>query len=145
MARQGNNPKRRVGALRFTPEERQQLAARLTYVGSGYHKRFPAVYGFGSSAGPRPAKSVCDGIRVIPKDEAEQLLRDGVLLGMVSEQLEQGFPTYVWSVDSTGEAYEAKTHPNDRGKYHGYRLEEDDPMRELVLKVWKQRCQLIGR
>jgi hypothetical protein len=58
---------------------------------------------------------------------------------MFSEPLEQEFPKYIWSVDDQGEAYEAKTHPNDRGQYHGYRLEEHDPMRSLVLKTWKER------
>jgi hypothetical protein len=67
------------------------------------------------------------------------LLRNGVLRGMFSEPLEQEFPKYIWSVDDQGEAYEAKTHPNDRGQYHGYRLEEYDPMRSLVLKTWKER------
>jgi hypothetical protein len=112
----------------------------VLYEGSGYHKRFPAVYGFGPASSPRPSKSLCDGIRVIPKEEAEQLLRAGVLSGMFSEPSEKGFPNYVWSVDANGEAYEAKTHPNNEGYYHGYRLEEHDPMRQLVLKIWNQRC-----
>jgi hypothetical protein len=135
MPREGNDPRRRIAELaRLTPEEREDLAARATYTGSGYHKRFPAVYGFGPNASPRPSKSLCDGIRVVPKEEAEQK-------GMFSEPLEQGFPKYIWSVDGTGEAYEAKTHQNDRGQYHGYRLEEHDPMRALVLKAWKERDQ----
>jgi hypothetical protein len=140
MPREGNDPKRRIAELaRFTREEREDLAARAIYTGSGVHKRFPAVYGFGPNASPRPSKSICDGIRVVPREEAEQLLRNGVLKGMLSEPWEEGFPKYIWSVDGQGEAYEAKTHPNDRGQYHGYRLEESDPMRALVLKAWKER------
>ena len=87
----------------------------------------------------RPSKSVCDGQRIVPEEEAEQLLRSGIVNGMFSDPL-QKFPTYVWSVDEHGEPYEANTHPNNRGQYHGYRLEEHDPMRQLVLKTWKQRC-----
>jgi hypothetical protein len=141
MSRKGNDPKRRIEELdRFTLNERKDLAARLSYVGSGHHKLFPGVYGFGPSASPRPSKSVCDGVRVIPKHEAADLLLIGVLKGMFSTPLSDGYPTYVWSVDNNGEAYEANTHPNNRGQYHGYRLEEHDPMRELVLKAWEQRC-----
>jgi hypothetical protein len=144
MPREGNDPRRRIVKLdRLKPEERTQLAARITYLGSGYHKRFPAAggYDFGPAAGPRPAKSVCDGIRVVPKAEAEQLLRNGVLMGMFSDPLEDGLPMYVWSIDQQGEVYEAKTHPNNRGQYHGYRLEENDPMRARVLSTWKERAQ----
>jgi hypothetical protein len=142
MVREGNNPKRRIGEFgRLAPDERQALAASVAYVGSGHHKRFPAAYGFGPHASPRPMKSVCDGKRVVPREEAEQLLRGGVLAGMFSEPSEQGFPKYIWSVDGQGEAYEAKADPGNPGQYHGYRLEEADPMRELVLKAWKRRCQ----
>jgi hypothetical protein len=77
----------------------------------------------------------------VPREEAEQLLRNGVLMGMFSEPLEQEVPMYVWSVDGEGEVYEAKTHPNNHGQYHGYRLEEHDPMRAHVLRTWRQRGQ----
>jgi hypothetical protein len=143
MAREGNNPKRRIAARdRLAPEEREGLAARLVYGGSGYHKRFPTVYGFGPHSGRRPWKSICDGKRVVAKEEAEQLMRAGVLKGMLSEPMGHGgFPQYVWSVDNDGEAYEAKTDAQRPGPYHGYRLEEDDPMREVVLKTWEERCR----
>jgi hypothetical protein len=116
MAGEGKNPKRRIGGLdRLTMDERMDLAGKVAYVGSGHHKRFPAVFGFGPSASPRPSKSVCDGIRIISKGEAEQLLRAGVLNGMFSEPGGQEFPTYVWSVDGDGEVYEANTHANRVG------------------------------
>lgn len=146
MAREGNNPKRRIAELdTLTPEERQKLSADLIYVGSGHHKRFPANYGFSPPVSPRPSKSICDGIRIILQDEAEQLLRSGVSKGMFSELSEHDFPKYVWSVDNNGEAYEAKTNPNNPGKYYGYRLEEEDAMRERVQKIWKRRCQQAGQ
>ena len=143
MPREGSDPRRRIVPLdRLTPDERTQLAARITYVGSGYHKRFPAAggYEFGPAAGPRPSKSVCDGVRVVSRVEAEQLLRNGVRMGMFSEPLD-GLPMYVWSVDQQDEVYEAKTHPNNRVQYHGYRLEEHDPMRARVLSIWRERAQ----
>jgi hypothetical protein len=30
------------------------------------------------------------------------------------------------------------------GVYHGYRLEEDDDMRDYIKWVWKQRCRQAG-
>jgi len=58
---------------------------------------------------------------------------------MVSRLLPDGLPKYVWSVSDTGEVFEAKTHPNTAGIYHGYPLEEQDDMRVRVLKTWTQR------
>lgn len=142
MPREGNDPRRRIAeAAAFTLEERRQLAGRAKYIGSGYHKRFPAVYQFDPTTGPRPSKSLCDGKRVVPKEEAAQLLRNGVLRGMFSEPFIQGYPKYIWSVDEKGEVYEAKTHPNDHGQYHGYRLEDHDPMRRRILNAWQERAK----
>ncbi len=45
-------------------------------------------------------------------------------------------PKYVWSVDGAGEAYEAKI---GNGGYHGYRLTDEDDMRDYVLQEWKRR------
>jgi len=57
---------------------------------------------------------------------------------MFSEFPGGGVPKYVWAVDAEGEVYEAKIGSND---YHGYRLEETDAMRRVVLKEWAKRCQ----
>jgi len=62
---------------------------------------------------------------------------------MFSEFSEGGVPKYVWAVDAQGEAYEAKTKPERETDYHGYRLSEDDGMREVVLKEWRKRCKAI--
>ena len=58
---------------------------------------------------------------------------------MVSSHMFDDFPKYIWSVDEAGEVYEAKTDPNMLGHYHGYRLEEEDAMRELIKANWKKR------
>jgi len=142
MAREGNNPKRRLaeaGAL--TDEQRRKLAADAVYDGSGLHKRFPADYGFTPPVSPRPSKSLCDGKRIILKAEAQALLRSGAEKGMVSTYTYADFPKFVWSVDADEEVYEAKTDENANGHYHGYRLEEEDAMRELIKKNWKARCR----
>ena len=81
---------------------------------------------------------MCDGTRVILRAEARRLLREGVMRGMVSELADDSLPKYVWSVDADGTAYEAKLGTDG---YHGYRLEDEDDMRSLVLKEWKRRGQ----
>jgi hypothetical protein len=129
---------RRVAAPnRLTPQERRGLADRLTYVGSGHHKRHPADYGFQPPVSPRPWKSVCDGIRIITLGEARGLFRLGITMGLFSDFPDDGVPKYVWSVDPNGEPYEAKF---DRDGYHGYRLEEEDDMRVVVLREWQRRA-----
>jgi hypothetical protein len=114
------------------------MAARVRYVGSGHHKRSPADYGF-ERTNPRPTKSLCDANRAIRLAEATALLVAGVNKGMISRPLENGLPKFVWSVSDAGEAFEAKTHPNTPGEYHGYPLEPEDDMRQRVLDAWKQR------
>lgn len=138
--RQGSNPKRRIApADRLDSAAREALAARLTYTGSSHHKTKPGDYGFQPPVSPRPWKSICDGLRIILLDEARELLRQGILLGMFSDFPQDGVPKYVWSVDVDGEAYEAKI-SSGTYSYHGYRLEDDDAMRNVVLEEWRKKC-----
>ena len=94
----GNNPKRRIAPLgHFTQAELHRLAASARYEGSALHKSKAADYGFHPPTNPRPSKSLCDKIRVVPLSEARQLLRSGFAqLG------------------------------SDGRSYHGYRLNHDD-------------------
>jgi len=137
-ARSGNNPKRRIAAAdQLDTAGRDALTAKLTYLGSALHKTKPGDYGFQPPVSPRPWKSICDGVRVVLLAEAQDLFRRGIRLGMVGE-LQGGIPKYVWSVDEAGEAYEAKISPGTLG-YKGYRLEEEDDMRGVVLNEWARR------
>jgi hypothetical protein len=73
MKRAGNNPKRRIAAARdFTEAQRRALSKAFTYVASGHHKRNPADYGL-ERTNPRPTKSLCDKVRIIPVKEANLL------------------------------------------------------------------------
>src|SRR5713101_936436 len=138
-ARQGSNPKRRIAPSgRLDAEGRKSLAAKLTYVGSAHHKTKPGDYGFRTPVNPRPWKSICDGLRVVLLAEARDLFRRGILIGMFSEFSPDETPKYVWSVDLHGEVYEAKISPGTN-EYKGYRLEEEDAMRAVVLREWKRR------
>jgi hypothetical protein len=107
------------------------------YSGSALHKRHPGDYGFHPPVNPRGWKSLCDGKRVVLKAEAGELFRQGVLNGFFSIFRNDERPKYVWAVDAAGEVYEAKV---DSHGYHGYRLEEEDDFRPLILKEWARRC-----
>jgi hypothetical protein len=136
--RQSKNPKRRLAPPdRLDPLGREVLAAKLLYTGSALHKRRPGDYGFHPPVNPRTWKSLCDGKRPILRTEAAELLRQGLLNGLFSDFPDRGTPKYVWSVDAGGEVYEAKI---DSEGYHGYRLEEEDDFRPLILKEWARRC-----
>ena len=72
-------------------------------------------------------------------------MRRGISRGAVSELAYDGFPKFIWCVDEDGEVYEAKTDPSTLGVYHGYRLEEEDDLRDYVRDIWKQRCLSVGQ
>lgn len=140
--RAGNRPDRRIApAGSISADALRSLAERVQYVGSALHKLRPGDYGFVPSHNPRPSKSPCDELRPILNDEASQLFRRGIEVGMVSTFPEGGVPKYVWAVDGDGEIYEAKTRPEQEVSYHGYRLGDDEiDMRRYVLGEWKRRC-----
>ena len=141
--RQGNNPKRRIiprGAA--DPDVLNRLLGEVCYTGSAHHKRAPADYGFHPPVNPRPTKSLCDRGRIIERDEAKALFREGLKRGMISDGGEDALPKYVWAVDYEGRAYEAKLERGSRS-YHGYELgNDDDAMRQLVTQEWQVRGPL---
>lgn len=137
--RSGNNPKRRVIAHELVTQEYvDRLIREVRYIGSGHHKRNPADYGF-DRANPRPTKSLCDANRVITLAEAQNLIKRGISKGMFSSPQEGGLPKYIWSISEAGEVFEAKTHPNTLGMYHGYPLEDEDDMRDYISQMWSAR------
>lgn len=143
--RSSSSPKRRIVDLgSVPPEQLQAFAGQARYVGSGHHKRSPADYGF-ERTNPRPTKSLCDALRVITLREAQELLWNGILMEMISLPPHGELPKFVWSVSQKGEVFEAKTHPNTPGMYHGYPLENEDDMRDYVLTIWKERCTKPGK
>lgn len=138
--RQGNNPKRRI-VPRGTadPNVLNRLLDEARYTGSAHHKRAPADYGFNPPVNPRPNKSLCDRDRIIELEEATALFREGLRRGMISDGGAGALPKYVWAVDHEGRAYEAKLEHGSRS-YHGYELgDDDDAMRQLVVREWQMR------
>lgn len=141
MAGSGNYPKRRIA--RYGDIDRRDLNRLLDearYTGSAHHKRAPMDYNFDPPVNPRPYKSLCDGGRIVRLVEARKLFREGVRRGMVSSYWGNGFPKYVWAVDSKGRAFESKIE-HGTSNYHGYELDaNDEDMRRQVIDEWNRRC-----
>jgi hypothetical protein len=141
MPRSGNRPDRRFVAVNtYSQVEIDALKQRITYKGSAHHKLRPGDYNLHPPTNPRGSKSPCDDLRTVLLEEATRLLIQGIQLQLLSKFEPGGNPKYVWSVDDQGEPYEAKESKSDPQNYHGYRLSDDDYMRELVLAEWKRRC-----
>lgn len=139
--RKGYNPKRRIAAADHWPEgKRREMAGRVRYGGNSEHKSKPNDYGLKPPTNPRPGKTLCDAINEFPKGRAEELLRNGLLRGMVSVQERDGWPQNVWSVFE-GEPFESQLESRGQGVYHGYPMPTDDDFRNMVLAEWKRREQ----
>ena len=139
--RQGNQPDRRIApAGTISATALKALKKHASYVGTANHKLRPGDYGFVPSHNPRPSKSPCDDLRPVLSAEATHLFRCGISKGMVSAFEHGSFPKYVWALDEAGEVYEAKTNPGQDGKYHGYRIGDDEKeMRRYVRDEWNRR------
>ena len=83
-------------------------------------------------------KTLCDAIGDFPKALAEELLRNGLIRGLVSLQVRNDWPQNVWSVHD-GVAFEAQLENGTIGTYHGYPMPVDDVFCLNVLENWKAR------
>jgi hypothetical protein len=115
-----------------------ELCAALRYVGNAEHKRNPGDFGLPPPLGPRRGKTLCDVVEIFDKDTALELLKDGIRRGLISEQKRNGFPQNIWAVSKNGTPLEAQLGNIGTPEYHGYPMPVDDPLREDVLKKWKE-------
>ncbi len=115
----------------------QELAASVSYGGHPHHKRSPGNFGLTPAASPRPNKSLCDGVGIFEREVATRYLVEGIRRGMVSPDADDGFPRHVWSLTDEDLVLEARCDDPANGRYHGYPLEQSDPMADLVRKRWK--------
>lgn len=132
------NSKRRIIDPRPQVEILSDLARRIKYVGHPQHKRNPGDFALTPPAQPRPDKTLCDLVGIFRVAEAQQWLEAGARRGMVSENLQDGFPKHIWAVTDTGIVLEAKYSNVGPGHYHGYPLFEPDPFRQVVIARWRQ-------
>lgn len=117
----------------------EALAGKIRYGGKPDHKRNPGDFGLAPPSLPRDDKSLCDSARIFKRSEALDLLKRGVLRGMISEwDGVDGFPKNVWSMTDDGIPLEAQLENPRNGTYHGYPLEVNDDFRERVVAKWNQ-------
>lgn len=121
----------------------ETLCSIVRYGGNPEHKKNPGDFGLTPPSSPRSAKSLCDDVKVFRRAEALQLLKDGIMRGLVSEKcVGQAivFPRNIWAVkvmeDGRLAPLEAQLENPSNGTYHGYPLPKTDPMHDLVLERW---------
>jgi len=133
------NRKRRFASTVPSREALEALAAKVHYGGKPDHKRNPGDFGLTPPALPRDDKSLCDAINIFKRAEALELLKRGVLRGMISEwDGTNGFPKNIWSMSDDGVPLEAQLENRGNGTYHGYPLEVNDDFRQSVIAKWNQ-------
>lgn len=100
----------------------EELAERVSYVGSPEHKDMPSLAG---QARPRADASLCE--RRLTKDFGlvTEWLREAVRRGAVGGFWEGGFPRYAWYKEGDV-VYEARLINQARGEYKGYPLNENE-------------------
>lgn len=98
-----------------------EVASRVSYVGSPEHKDFPS---FAGQPRPRGDASLCP--REI-RDAAvvTEWLRSAIRRGSTGAPWERGFPRYAWHKEA-GTVFEARLVNSGDGSYKGYPLNEDE-------------------
>ena len=81
---------------------------------------------------------MCDEAAIFKRSDALTLLRAGFLRGLMSVQERSGWPQNVWAVAPNGVPLEAMLENPSTGAYHGYPMQEDDPLAEEVLERWRR-------
>lgn len=110
----------KIGAWPQDADSPEDLARRVTYVGSQEHKDHPSLVGpprLRSDATP------CEVEMTLDVSGNTEALREGIRRRCVSQMFEGGYPMYVWTWIN-GVLYEARHINGPQGAYKGYRLEE---------------------
>lgn len=136
VSRTNANFNRRLHAPEnLTSAHRERLARDVTYRGSPLHKRNPGDFGLTPPAQPRTFKSLCDVVQVFDLASADALLKEGARRGLISDRALNDWPKYIWAVRGRT-VVEAILENQGNGSYHGYPLQESDPMSRVVLDAW---------
>ena len=121
-------PKRRRKMVRRivqTPpdeDQRNELADRVSYVGSPEHKDAPS---FAGQPRPRADATICDRSFLDRLDEINEWLERAIRAGCIGEPWEGDFPRYVWYREGI-EVYEARLVNRGQGQYKGYALRREE-------------------
>jgi len=119
------SPNRRRPQIRAqadaTGKDLAAIAARVSYVGSAEHKRYP------SAAGPPALRSDATPCppNLAPQNELTNWLRRAVSKGAIGEPWEHDFPRYAWVTNENG-IFEARLINREQGTYKGYPLQKSE-------------------
>lgn len=117
-----------------TLPEPAALAASVRYVGSSEHKDYPS---FAGAPGLRSDAARCDPS--IAREDAEAVLRAGIVRRCVCPDVEGGFPRYVWGW-LRGKLYKARLINRGQGHYKAWEIEAiempEDPEGRLRQELW---------
>ena len=111
-ARGSENVKRRLRVPAPAAAWLHTLADRASFDAHPKHKMEPRAFGLQPFTGQRIDASYCDGhAQFAPSDASRlpNLLRRGILAGLVGANDAKGDPTLVWTVDDNGWIYEAES------------------------------------
>ena len=140
--RRSFNPKREimpVAGIKSAEGFLQALAAKVRYGGNPEHKRNPGDFNLTPPAAPRRGKTLCDDARIFRRADALSLLQSGIRMGLVDARWNlDGWPQIVWAVSPDGCPLEAQREAD--GVYHGYPMQEADPLRDVVIGRWRAAC-----
>ncbi len=137
--RRNPNPKRKLVSEARSVETKAQLAllaGRATYGGNPEHKRNPGDFDLSPPSQPRQGKSLCDAVEIFSRTKALELIQRGLRQGLVSEQWRDGWPQNIWAVAENGMAVEAMLENPTLGTYHGYPMQDGDPLADEVVARW---------
>jgi hypothetical protein len=96
----------------------EEIAGRVTYVGSPEHKEGPS---FAGRASPRRDASICDKQLSQDLELVTRWLRTAIRSGAIGGLWEGDFPRYAWYKEGDV-VYEARLVNRERGEYKGYPL-----------------------
>ncbi len=134
------NPKRKLlspAEVAVRVAELEALTSRVRYGGNPEHKKNPGDFGLVPPSDPRQGKSLCDVAKIFKRNEAQELLREGLRKGLVSDRMVGDWPKNVWAVTDDGFAMEAQLENPELGTYHGYPMPETDPLSLEVIRRWR--------
>lgn len=131
------NPKRRIIRARPSPENSERWEENVRYGGNPEHKKNPGDFDLSPPSNPRQGKTLCDNAEMVRRDEVLRLIREGIRRGMLSEQMRNGWPQNIWAVAPNGMPLEAQLENPVNGTYHGYPLQDVDPLSAIIKKAWE--------
>jgi hypothetical protein len=101
----------------------EELAQRVTYVGSGEHKTRPVDASYDFSPALRSDASRCDPS--VTREQAEQALREAIRRQCVSSSFVGPFPQYVWGWFN-GQPHVARLTNPERGAYKAWPISRSE-------------------